>query len=128
MSLSASRRQMTENEVVFRTYNERVKKNLAEIKQLAEQTGQDYLVNNDDTPLHFYCECSDENCKRRVLMKPSEYERIHKNRKHFVMLCGHETKAVERIVYQNGEYCVAEKYLNPPASAHSLHPTGVDNT
>ena len=119
---------MAENEVVFRQYNERVRQNFDEIVKLAKESGQDYLIPQDDTSLHFYCECSDENCHKRIMLKPSIYNKIHKNRRHFIVLPGHETNVIERVVSQEKTYSIVEKYTKPPETARTLSPTGVDNT
>lgn len=118
---------MLENEAVFRRLNESVKKNLTEIKALAEESNQDYLIRQDDTPLHFYCECSDEDCRQRIQMKPSTYDRIHKNRNCFILIGGHQTKVVEKVVRKEPNYWVVEKHRTPPENVRSLQPTGVDN-
>jgi hypothetical protein len=128
MGESQSQRRMAENEVVFRTYNERVKQNFDEIIKVAKESNQDYLVKTDDTALHFYCECSDENCRQRILLKPSEYNRIHKNRRRFVLVYGHETSVIENIIRREDNYCVVEKHIKPPETSRTLNPTGVNNT
>ncbi|HEX8227046.1 MAG TPA: hypothetical protein VF572_04225 [Candidatus Saccharimonadales bacterium] len=128
MSEEASKRRMVENEAVFREYNERVRKSYDDAMKLARETGQEYLLRDDDTALHFYCECSDENCRKRIQMAPSLYKKIHVNRRHFVLLCGHETELIERIIRTEDDYCVVEKYHKPPEKARSLSPTGVNNS
>ncbi len=128
MGVSLSQKRMEENEVVFRAHNERVRKNFEAMLQDAKETGQEYLIQNDDTPLHFYCECSDENCRQRILVEPSVYNKIHKNRQRFILVTGHETKIIERVVRQEENYNVVEKYRKPPESVRTLHPTSVDNT
>jgi hypothetical protein len=118
---------MAENEVVFRQYNERVRQNFDEIVKEAKQSGQEYLIPEDDTPLHFYCECSDENCRNRIQMKPSLYNEIHQNRSRFIILNGHETNKIEQIVKKEDGYSVVEKYVKPPETARSLSPTGINH-
>lgn len=118
---------MIENEAVFRQQNERVRQNFEEIMQLAQESSQEYLVPVDDTALHFYCECSDGNCRKRILLKPSEYQKIHENRRRFVVLPGHETGEVERIVRFGKKYHVVEKVKRPPEKHLSLKPTPIDN-
>lgn len=118
---------MVENEVVFRQRNESVQRNLDEVRKLGEETNQAYLVHDDDAAMHFMCECSDENCRKRIKMSPSEYNKIHKNRNSFVMLCGHESTSVERVVRQEPGYCVVRKFNVPPEKVAGLQPTDVDN-
>lgn len=119
---------MIENEVVFRHHNERVQKNFQEIKQLAREANQEYLVRDDDTALHFYCECSDENCRQRVQMKPTVYTKIHKRRNCFVLISGHDVKRIERVIQKEKHYWVVEKFVKLPETVRELQPTNVDNT
>jgi len=119
---------MAENEVVFRRYNEEVQRGIEEVRQLAEETNQEHIIHNEDTPLHFYCECSDENCHKRVLLSPSEYKKIHRNRAQFVIICGHQTEVIEEVVRTKGDYCIVKKFFTPPETVRVLHPTGLDNS
>jgi hypothetical protein len=128
MSESLSERRMVENEVVFRRHNENVQQGFDKIKKLAQETSQDFLEPDDDTPLYFYCECSDENCRQRILMKPSEHAKIHKDRYQFVLIPGHETTVIEQVIERTDDYNIVEKFNKPPESVGSLQPTDVDNS
>jgi len=128
MSESLSERRMVENEVVFRQYNESIGQGFDEIRQLARETDQEHLIPKDDTPLYFYCECSDENCVKRLKIKPSRYTAIHKNRYHFVIVNGHEVANIERIVRKLPGYSIVEKNIEPPETVSSLQPTDIDNS
>jgi len=119
---------MAENEVVFRRYNEEVQRGFEEVRRLAEETSQQHIIHNEDTPLHFYCECSDENCRKRVMLSPSEYKKIHRNRAQFVIIRGHQTELIEEVVRTEGDYCIVKKFFTPPETVRVLHPTGVDNS
>jgi hypothetical protein len=127
MTDSKARRQQIENEVVFRQYNERVQEQYEEIKAVAKQDKQEEFI-PDDTPLLFYCECSDENCRKRILLKPTVYTKLHKQRNRFVLITGHETSAIERVVKKDADYSVVEKFITPPKTASGLNQTDVDNT
>ena len=118
---------MAENEVVFREYNERIKKGFDELKQIAKEEGQEAFVHEKDMPLHFYCECSDENCRQRLIIKPSRYNEIHQHRNQFVIAYGHDVQAVERIIDGEADYCVVEKFRDPPETATKLHKTDTGN-
>lgn len=128
MSNPLSERRMIENQAVFRRYNEQVQQNFEKIKEVAAETNQEYLIPDDDTPLHFYCECSDENCRERIQMKPSEYSRIHKNRKQFVILNGHEIDTIEQVVLKEKDFWVVKKFVKPSETARLLQPTTADNS
>lgn len=128
MSKTLSQKRMAENEVVFRRYNEKVQQGFEEVKQLAEETNQEHLLHKEDTPLHFYCECSDENCSKRIMLSPNAYSKIHRDRSQFVVIRGHETNIIEEVIRYEGEYCVVRKFKKPPESVRLLQPTGVNNS
>lgn len=67
----------------------------------------------DDTKLHFYCECSNLYCRDRIKLTTDEYEAATKTEKEFVVIPGHENKAVEQVVRETDAYNVVEKYLDP---------------
>lgn len=126
MVSSHTERHLAENEMVFREYNERVQRGFDELEQLARQEGRQHLKFEDDVPLHFYCECSDENCEARILLQPSTYANIHKHRKRFIVVKGHDVPEVESIVYKGPNYSVVEKMADLPKFATGLHDTDVD--
>jgi hypothetical protein len=125
---SFSERRMVENQVVFREYNERLQKNLDAHNKIADEENQEPLVIDGSLPLYFYCECSDENCQKRIKVAPDVYNSIHQQRDTFIIMCGHEVKAVEDVTATEPNYCVVTK-LNPaPSSAPALNKTDVDNS
>jgi hypothetical protein len=127
MSSTLSERRMAENEMVFRSHNERVEKGFENLKVMAKEDGQEDLVQFGDIDLQFYCECSDENCRKRVNIKLSQYSKIHKNRSNFVIVPGHSVRRIERIVQKRPSYWVLEKFIDLPKKADGLNSTNVDN-
>lgn len=128
MSSAVSKRRMAENEVVFREYNEKVQKGFDDLAKIAKEEGHAELAVQDDKPLHFFCECSDENCHKRILLKPSAYNEMHANRKRFVIIRGHETDSIEKVVQKKSTFNLVEKFVPVPASADRLNTTTVNNT
>ncbi len=128
MSDPLSERRMAENEVVFRNYNEGIQKGFDEAKKYAKEDGQEDLISEEDLPLLFYCECSDENCTIRVSLKLSRYSEIHKARDRFVIASGHETLAIERIISKEADFYIVEKFTVPPEGVTELKPTDLDNS
>ena len=120
-----------ENEVIFKRHNQRIQKGFNEIKRLAAEDDQAHLIpKNDNLPLRFYCECSDENCRQRILLKPSEYNKLHKRRNRFVILPGHETSRIEKVVQKADKYYIVEKSLVPSVSKidfNALNATDTNN-
>lgn len=123
MQDEVSERRLAENEVVFRAKNERVQQGFDSLEQVAQESGQKYYPAMDDHHLSFFCECSNENCRQRVSMRPSEYNEIHTNRARFSIIPGHEVEEIEFIVRTNDIYNVVEKYKTPPQTADHLNAT-----
>lgn len=128
MEESLSERRMAENEAVFRGLNERVHADIDEVDRIAAEDGQEPISLDRDMPLFFYCECSDENCRKRIKLSPNTYEKIHKDRNAFTIVCGHEVKEIEEVISKTPEYCVAVKHKTPPPNPNSLNSTDVDNS
>lgn len=120
MKPTTSHQRLIENQAVFREHNERIKQNFDDLAEVAKDSGQEYLVKTDDTALYFMCECSDESCRRRIQMKPSLYEKVHKRRNRFIIIAGHEIDAIEQVVNRHDDYIVVEKYLTPPEHVRTL--------
>lgn len=118
---------MAENEVVFRRRNEHIQERFEELKKIAVEDGQEQFVRDIDVPLQFFCECSDENCRQRIPVKPDVYNELHAYRDRFIVVPGHETKQIERIIRTEPEYYVVEKFQMPSGSADTLLPTELDN-
>lgn len=127
MDKKLSERRLAENQVIFRQTNEQVPKELQAVKSAAESEGRGALVGDIDTPLHFYCECSDENCRQRIVMKPSKYDELHQNSAQFILVPGHHIPQIERIMFEGDSYIVVQKYNTPP-KAEKLNSTNIDNS
>jgi hypothetical protein len=124
-------RRKAENEVIFRRHNESVEKGFEEIKQFAKEDGQEGLIpEKDGIALRFYCECSDENCQQRILLKPSEYNKLHRRRNHFVIVHDHEVVSIEKVVAREKDYSVVEKSFVPSIAnvgLNALNSTDANN-
>lgn len=127
MTNSLSAKRMVENEVAFRQFNEKIQQGFDELNDLASKTGQtNYAYTNDD-PLYYICECSDENCRQRVQLKPSMYNKIHAQRDRFVIVNGHETRSIEKVIGKEAEFSIVEKFMRPPEVATKLNKTETNN-
>lgn len=128
MSESLSERRLAENQVIFRQSNEQVQMELEKLRKTAEAEGRDSLLPDIDMPLHFYCECSDEKCRQRIILKSSEYKALHQNSSQFILIPGHSIPELERTVKATDQYIVVEKYKTPPATNGKLNITDLDHT
>lgn len=127
MTRISTKKKLIENEAYFRRVNSTVVKGLNDLKKIAKTDGSGFALPNLDGPIKFNCECSDENCRKRITATPSDYEEIHKNKKQFILIPGHHVPEVERIVKSYKDYIVVEKFITPLKSPNNLHKTDVDN-
>lgn len=127
MKKGMSERRLVENQVMFRQTNFKVVKRLKELENVAKEEGQEDWVPDTNQPILFYCECSDENCRKRIELKPSRYLELHQNESQFIVLPGHQVLKVERIIKSEKDYLVVEKYVTPPTKVKRLHQTDVDH-
>ena len=120
-----SERRMAENEVVFRMLNEQIGKDFARIKKVSEAAGlkEGEYPEQDNTPLHFYCECFDEKCEERIIMKPEKYAEIHEERDRFIIIADHNAPEIEKIVHRDSSYWVVDKNFAIDQSKKDLQDT-----
>ncbi len=120
-------KRMLENEAVFRERNNQLQGWFFKFKQLARKESNSPTSLDAYKNLRFYCECSDENCHKRIKLSQSAYKRIHKNPKSFTIVPGHEVTAIEDVVTESPRYSVVKKHKTPPLSPGGLNATSVDN-
>lgn len=120
-------RKLIDNESKFREFNERVQKGFDDLQKTADKEGWGMDVAHPTTPFYFYCECSDENCSERIVMDLERYGQIHENRDHFIVLPGHETPKVERVIERHEEYNIVEKNETPSENVDHLQDTEAHN-
>lgn len=94
-------KRLIENEVIFRDVNKNIKEFIKEDRGPKEKT-------------QFYCECSRPKCIERITLTPREYEKLHKDERHFITIAGHEFTEVEKVISKKGAYQVVEKHFKPP--------------
>jgi hypothetical protein len=127
MSNIGSDKRKIENELFFRQNNEKIAKGFNELKQIAEAENDKPMASKADEPIAFFCECSDENCRTRVKLKPSEYLSLRKNKKQFILYPGHDIPKLERKIKTRSLFQVVEKYFVPKKNVDKLKPTDVNN-
>lgn len=117
------KQRMTENEAVFRRYNEKVEKDLRTMQEMAEADGFPVSHDHDHLSFHFYCECSDENCIERIPMRLPVYKDIHARRDTFIAIPGHEELLVEDVIGREETYVTVRKHKTPSENPDSLQKT-----
>lgn len=122
----AERRQI-ENEMIFRRANEHVTDGLDELDAMHIEDDNLELIRKDDMLLEFMCECSDENCKERLPMKLSLFQKIHEDRKCFVIKIGHQVEEIEEIISNGPGYSVVKKNNTVAEPGTALNETNTNN-
>ena len=105
---------VAKNEALFREVNERVK-----------QISEPFLRIRDDEDaalVEFVCECGREGCYEKVSLLLDEYEGVRARATQFVLVPGHETESVERVVRENRRYAVVEKHPDQTRVARATDP------
>ena len=57
----------------------------------------------------YYCECADPECREKVALRESDYERVRSDSDHFFVVPGHEAIEVETVIESHEEWAVIEK-------------------
>jgi hypothetical protein len=87
--------QMARTESAFREVNEAIATTAARFD--AEETD-------------FVCECADTSCAERLTAPLDSYEEVRSKPTRFLLAPGHDEPEIERIVEQNRDYHVVEKF------------------
>ncbi len=128
MDMPLSERRQIENEMIFRRANEKVGDDLDKLDAQHIEEGNPDLIRTNDMVLHFKCECSDEECDARILVKLSVYQKIHENRDAFIIKLKHQVKEIEKIIIDEDTYSVVEKNNSTAEPGDVLNKTSVDNS
>jgi hypothetical protein len=127
MKISKTERKQIENEMIFRRINENVVSDLDNLDAMHTRNGDTDLVRNEDLTLAFKCECSDENCDERILLKLSQYIEIHKDRGSFIVQTGHQVDPIEKVKVEKKDYNVVVKNNTIPEPDGPLNATPINN-
>jgi hypothetical protein len=87
--------QISVNEILFREVNERIE-DVSERRSTLES-------------VDFVCECGRPDCTSRVPLTYEQYEAVRSDGQRFMVLPGHLTGSIERVVEDHGTYQVVEK-------------------
>jgi hypothetical protein len=113
--MDEQRRRQAENELFFRSINERI-----------EDVGADLFEGEVEGPrVHdFVCECRDTACVARIPLTIAEYEAVRSDGRRFLVApgAGHVEPAVERVVDRSSRYWVVEKTDEAGAVAEAEDP------
>jgi hypothetical protein len=88
---------IAKNEEVYRAANR-------EIERAEQQQGA-----AADGVLEVICECGRDSCTGVITLTVSEYNTVHSQEDRFVVLKGHESEEIERVVDDRGTYLIVDK-------------------
>jgi hypothetical protein len=92
---SGRKRRIAENESLFREANERMKeweeRDRAEALEL------------------YFCECEDLECREKVRVRGSDYERVRGDSLQFLVAPGHQLPEVETVIESHDEWVLVKK-------------------
>jgi hypothetical protein len=128
MDMPLSERRQIENEMIFRRVNEKVGDDLGTLDAMHIEDDNLDLMWNDAILLNFKCECSDEDCDKRIPIKLSVYKKIHENRDAFIIKLKHQVKEIEKVILTEDNYSVVEKNNSTAEPNDSLNTTTIDNS
>jgi hypothetical protein len=89
---------MAKNETVFRAANR-------EIERAEQESG-----GGTHRPIEVLCECGRQGCTGLITLTLAEYEDVHSQDDRFVVLRGHESPEIERVVEERADYLVVDKF------------------
>lgn len=93
--MAASLEQLVRTQVLLREVNERVAGVLS--------------AWGDDAPGEFLCECSNDDCGELLTLSLLEYKGIRSSPNLFIVLAGHVTPEVDRVVAAHAGFSLVEK-------------------
>lgn len=89
---------IAKNETVFRAANR-------EIERADEEGGA-----GPDEQIEVLCECGREECDGVITLAVREYDGVHSQADRFVVLRGHESAEIEKVVEERAGYLVVDKF------------------
>jgi hypothetical protein len=107
VSGSAERKAL--NEGVFRDANEKL-----------EQRARLVLDGDDTSPVPFFCECPQKDCRAIVLLSLEEYEAVRANPRGGLAAIGHDDPSIEKLLYETDRFVVTEKF-GKAGEVHAEH-------
>jgi len=89
---------IAKNETVFRAANR-------EIEQADQEGGA-----GPDQLIEFLCECGRQGCGGVITLTVADYDGVHSQADRFVVLRGHESPEIEKVVEERAGYLVVDKF------------------
>ncbi|MDQ3894230.1 MAG: hypothetical protein M3292_06140 [Actinomycetota bacterium] len=89
--------------------NERRIREINEDLDLVAHDTHEWASDLDTSEVEFLCACGRPDCDETILLSLREYEATHREPHRFVVVPGHETPPVERVIEKHPTYLIVEK-------------------
>jgi len=89
---------IAKNETAFRAANRELER-----ADLEEGGGADQLI-------EVLCECGRQGCSGMITLTVADYDRVHAQDDRFVVVAGHESTEIEKVVEERNGYLVVDKF------------------
>jgi hypothetical protein len=89
---------IAKNETAFRAANR-------ELEQADQEAGA-----GRDQPIEVLCECGRPGCDGVITLTVADYDGVHSQADRFVVLRGHESTEIEKVVEERAGYVVVDKF------------------
>jgi hypothetical protein len=89
---------IAKNETVFRAANR-------ELEQADREGGT-----GPGQPIEVLCECGRQECRGVITLTLADYDAVHSQADRFVVLQGHESAEIEKVVEERTGYIVVDKF------------------
>ena len=89
---------IAKNETLFRAANR-------ELEQADQAEGV-----GADQPIEILCECGRQGCSGVITMTIADYDAVHAQDDRFVVVPGHESTEIEKVVEERDGYLVVDKF------------------
>jgi hypothetical protein len=89
---------IAKNETVFRAANR-------EIEHAVQEAG-----GGTDQLIEVLCECGRQGCSGVITVTVADYDGVHSHDDRFVVLRGHESSEIEKVVEERAGYLVVDKF------------------
>jgi hypothetical protein len=89
---------IAKNETVFRAANR-------EIEHAVKEAG-----GGTDQSIEVLCECGRQGCSGMITVTVADYDGIHSQDDRFVVLRGHESTEIEKVIEERAGYLVVDKF------------------
>ena len=86
------------NESLFRASNR-------EIERASQDAGD-----REESEIEVLCECGQEGCRELITVTISDYDKAHGQADRFIVVPGHDTPEIERVVELSERYLIVDKF------------------